>query len=394
MAYRKLQADRIFTGKYLLDNQVLITTESGRIIDLVASENAGEDVEILEGLLCPGFVNAHCHIELSHMKGTIPEHTGMVPFLMQVMFERQADEALKQTGIQNAIDEMYAEGIAAVGDICNTDDSAQLKAASQQMYFHNFIEASGFVPATAGVRFEQAIHTRNKFLHYFSPAQVSITPHAPYSVSAKLLEQVNQQAPPLLSIHNQESQAEEDFIRNRNGELLRLYEAIGVHLDFFAPANTSSLQYIFPLLSKEAQLLLVHNCFTTTADINYLKQQSPETLKKLYFCLCPNANLFIGNPLPLVSVLVQSGIPLCVGTDSLASNNRLSILAELQTLQLHFPFVQLDMLLQWATLNGANALQVENEFGSFEKGKKPGVLQLLHVGKNNSLRNAVVNRVL
>ncbi|MES2645590.1 MAG: amidohydrolase family protein [Bacteroidota bacterium] len=394
MAYRKLQAGRIFTGKYLLENNVLITTESGRVIDLVAQENAGDDIEVMEGILCPGFVNAHCHIELSHMKGIIPEHSGMVPFLMQVMFERQADEILKQTSIQNAINEMYAEGIVAVADICNTDDTAPGKAASQQMYFHNFIEASGFVPATAGVRFEQAIHTRNKFLHYFSPAQVSITPHAPYSVSSKLLEQVNQQAPALLTIHNQESQAEDDFIRNRNGELLRLYEAIGVHLDFFEPANTSSLQYFFPMLSKEAQLILVHNCFTTTADIAFLKQQAPGTLKKLYFCLCPNANLYIGNPLPLVSVLVQSGIPICVGTDSLASNNQLSILAELQTLQLHFPFIQLDMLLQWATINGANALQVENEFGSFDKGKKPGVLQLLNVGENNSLRNAVVNRVL
>jgi len=393
MAYRKLQADRIFSGRYLLEDHVLITTETGRIIELIEKANAGDDVENLDGILCPGFVNAHCHIELSHMKGTVPEQAGMVPFLMQVMLERQADEEVKQAAIQQAIDDMYAAGIVAVGDTCNTDDTAQIKSTSQQFYFHNFIEASGFVPATANVRFGQASHTSNKFLHYFPPAQVSITPHAPYSVSPKLLQQINDQPPPLISIHNQESQAEEDFIRNKTGDMLRLYEAIGVHIDFFEPKHASSLQYILPLLPEKTQLLLVHNCFTTTADIAFLKQQSPALLKQLHFCICANANLYIGNPLPLVSVLIQSGIPLCVGTDSLASNKQLSILAELQTLHQYFPFIQLDMLLQWATINGANALMIGDQYGSFEKGKKPGVLQLLNVRENNLLRDAVVNRI-
>ncbi len=393
MAYRKLQGERIFSGRYLLNDHVLITTETGRIIDLVETKNAGDDLEKLDGILCPGFVNAHCHIELSHMKGIVPEQSGMVPFLMRVMFERHADDALKQAAIQKAIDDMYAAGIVAVGDTCNTDDTAQIKSASLQLYCHNFIEASGFVPATANVRFGQALHTSNKFLTCFPSKQISITPHAPYSVSPKLLQQINDQSPVIISIHNQESQAEEDFIRNKTGEMLRLYEAIGVHIDFFEPKHSSSLQYILPLLPKEAQLLLVHNCFTTTADIAFLKQQSPALLKQLHFCICANANLYIGNPLPLVSVLIQSGIPLCVGTDSLASNSQLSVLAELQTLHQYFPFIQLDMLLQWATINGANALMIQDQYGSFEKGKKPGVLQLLNVPENNSLRNSVVKRI-
>ena len=394
MAYRKFQADRIFNGRYLLDDHVLITTESGRIIDLVANEDAGDDVEVMEGILCPGFVNAHCHIELSHMKGIIPEQAGMVPFLMRVMFERQTDDAVKQAAIRQAINEMYKAGIVAVGDTCNTDDTAQIKFASQQMYFHNFIEASGFVPTTANVRFEQALNIRNKFLYYFPAKQVSITPHAPFSVSAKLQHQINDQSPAIISIHNQESQAEDDFIRNKTGEMLKLYEAIGVHLDFFEPKHSSSLQYMLPMLSKDAQLILVHNCYTTSADIAFLKQQPPRQLKQLHFCICPNANLYIGNTLPVVSVLVQSGIPICIGTDSLASNNQLSVLAELQTLQHHFPFIELDMLLQWATINGANALMVNDQYGSFIEGKKPGVLQLNNIDENNSLRDATVKRIL
>ena len=207
------------------------------------------------------------------------------------------------------------------------------------------------------------------------------------------MQQVTALSPVILSIHNQESQAEDDFIRNKTGELLGLYEAIGVSLDIFEPNHTSSLQYLLPLLPKETQLILVHNCFTTTADIAFIKQQLPSVLPQLHFCICPNANLYIGNPLPLVSVLIQSGIPLCIGTDSLASNRQLSVLAELQTLQHHFPFIELDMLLQWATINGANALKINDQFGSFEKGKKPGVLQLDNI-HNDQLKNACIRRIL
>ena len=392
MAYRKLKADQIFTGTQMLDDHVLIITESGTVIDLVETTNAGDDVEMFDGLLCPGFVNAHCHTELSHMKGIIPEQTGMVPFLLQVMFERQAQDDNKQHAIQKAVDDMYRNGIVAIGDICNTADSIASKSSSHQFHFHNFIEASGFVPATAGMRFDQAMHTANKFATYFSRQQVSVTPHSAYSVSQKLFQQIADQSPAVISIHNQESQAEEDFIRNKTGELLKLFEAIGVHIDFFEPHGRSSLQYVLPMLPRNAQIILVHNCYTTKSDIDILVEQSSIDNTQYFFCLCPNANLYIGNPLPALSVLIESEIPVCIGTDSLASNNELNVLAELKTLQQHFPFIPLDMLLQWATVNGAKALQIENQFGSFKKGKRPGVLQLTNM-VDNGLSNAAVHRI-
>lgn len=391
MAFRKLTAPRLFTGKRFLEGNTLVTTETGRVIDLVQTEEAGEDIETFEGILCPGFVNAHCHTELSHMKGAIPRDTGMVSFLMKVMFDRQAEENEKQAAIRQAINQMYAGGIVATADICNTSDTVAAKAATQQLYFHNFIEASGFVPSTAATRFDQAVTTREKFLHYFPASQSSITAHAPYSVSQKLLQLITDQAPALLSIHNQESQAEEDFIRNKTGEMLRLYDAIGIDLRFFEPAGLGSLPYSLSLAPENTSLLLVHNCYTRLSDIEWLNQHG--FTGKVHFCICPNANLYIGNPLPSITILQESGYPICMGTDSLASNDQLSILAELQTLQLHFPFLETADLLKWATFNGAVALGLSGEFGSFLKGAKPGVLHI-KTTQPRSLRDASINRIL
>src|SRR6195952_642565 len=93
MGYRKFSADHIFTGQELLDTGlVLITDEKGVINEIVPFDNAGDDVETFKGIISPGFINCHCHLELSHMKGMIPEGKGMIPFLLTVMSTRNADE--------------------------------------------------------------------------------------------------------------------------------------------------------------------------------------------------------------------------------------------------------------------------------------------------------------
>jgi aminodeoxyfutalosine deaminase len=118
-------------------------------------------------------------------------------------------------------------------------------------------------------------------------------------------------------------------------------------------------------------LLLVHNTFTKKEDLEELKKI--HSAENTFLVLCPNSNLYIENQLPPVSLFREEELNICLGTDSLASNHELSVLSELITLQLYFPELKLFDLLQWATLNGAKALQVDDTFGSFEAGKKPGV---------------------
>src|SRR5690606_6759429 len=118
-------------------------------------------------------------------------------------------------------------------------------------------------------------------------------------------------------------------------------------------------------------LILVHNTRTQKSDLEALKKNRP--MKNTYFALCPNSNSYIENQLPPVSLFRNEKLTICLGTDSLASNHQLSILAEMMTLQINFPELKLDELLTWATLNGAKALQIDTNFGSFELGKNPGV---------------------
>lgn len=369
MSYRKFRAKHLFTGyNWLDDSHVLITTEEGEVVGTVSLAEAGEDIAFFEGILSPGFVNCHCHLELSHMKGLIPEHTGMADFLIKVIQQRNIDPEQIRQAIAGAETAMLNNGIVAVGDICNTADTIAQKKLGRLQY-HNFIEAIGFAEATAAQRFDAAHAVYEQFARlYRSPGESnSIVPHAPYSVSPKLFQLIaGFPANRLLCIHNQESEAETAFMQYGKGELLRLFEALHIDVSSYKPGAEHFLQYFLP----NQNMILVHNAVTKEEDMLAF-QKIPINL---VFCLCPNANLYIGNPFPDVALLRRHGAMITVGTDSLASNHRLSILDELRAIHEHASQIPLPELFQWATINGARALQMDDVLGSFEEGKRPGVI--------------------
>ena len=114
----------------------------------------------------------------------------------------------------------------------------------------------------------------------------------------------------------------------------------------------------------------------------------------LFFCLCPNANLYISGQLPDVDLLLRHGCTIVTGTDSLASNHRLSILEELKTLQYRFPHLSTATLLQWATRNGAEALQLDSVLGSFTPGRQPGVLLIENMEGEKFTERSEVRRLV
>lgn len=371
MAYRKFRGLKLFTGKsWAPEDSVLIMGENERVEAIVPAMEAGDDVQFFEGIISPGFVNAHCHLELSHMKGLIPPHSGMIPFLLGVMGSRQADPDRIAAAMEEAHQEMLTEGIVAVGDICNTTDSLPIKRNSQIRY-HSFVEVSGFVGATADIRYGQALAIREKLKEADG---ASITPHAPYSVSPELFKKITIAEPEaLLSMHNQESPDEDNFFLSGKSAMTELYAAIGVPIDFFNPPKTSSIKAVFPYLKHSRKTILVHNVTTSMDDLEFIEQEQEN---EIFFCVCPSANQYINQLLPPEHLLQTVPDKIVIGTDSLASNYRLSIIEELKILATHYPFLPMETLLGWATLNGARALDMETELGSFEKGKKPGVLVL------------------
>ena len=378
MSYKKFKADKIFDGYHFLeDDKVLITDEEGVIEDIVSTQEAGDDVQQFSGILSPGFINCHCHLELSHMRGLIPEQTGLVSFILNVVQQRHFPEEEILQAIEKAEDEMLANGIVAVGDICNNALTIPQKIKGR-VYYHNFIEASGFNPQIAEQRFQRAKSIYEKYQDVFfrndqhPPLGAGgIVPHAPYSVADELWKLIiNFPGNHLFTIHNQETAGENEWFLNKQGEFSYLYEKMNIDISFFKPSGKSSLQTYLPKFLNNQSLILVHNVNTSKDDIVFAKQNG----KQLYWCLCPNANQYITRQLPDIDLLIKHDCEIVLGTDSLASNHQLNILEEIKTIRQFFPQIEIEKMLKWATSNGAKALQMDSLLGSFEKGKRPGVV--------------------
>ncbi|MCG2614471.1 amidohydrolase family protein [Terrimonas sp. NA20] len=370
MAYKKFSADQLFDGEQMVaENQVLIMDNNGVVEAIVPATDAGEGVQHFSGVLSPGFINCHCHLELSHMKGAIAEKTGLINFVYDIIRLRHFSEDEIQDAIALADDEMTRNGIVAVGDICNNALTLQQKITSS-LYYQNFVEASGFTAVVAEERFQRALQIRQAFSSHSLPA--SIVPHAPYSVSEVLWEKIiHLDGNDLLTIHNQETIPENELFLERKGDFLSFYEKMKIDISGFIASGKTSVQTFLPRFLQEQQVILVHNVYTSAEDIRVSKTAG---MPQLYWCLCPNANLYITGQLPDISLLMRENCSLVFGTDSLASNHQLSVLQELKTVRTHFPEIPIESLFNWATLNGAKALRIQDRFGSFEKGKTPGVV--------------------
>ncbi len=387
--YQKIQATQIYTGTELLEDQlVLITQKDGTIEAMVGIEDAGDEVQNFEGILTPGFINAHCHLELSHMKGMIPAHTGLQEFVKQIVALRQVAPEAIQEAIVNAEAEMKANGIVAVGDISNTLDTLTQKAKHNLAYY-SFVELYDLDPSRAADKIEAGLEIQKQFQE--NCVRASLVPHAPYSVTNDLWNLLSAHfGIHTISLHNQETNDENDFFKTKTGSFLGMYERTKVNLDFFEATGLSALQSVLPVFKKAHHGILVHNSFTSVEDI----QAVHAAMDKAFWCLCPNANQYIEQTMPPVELLRSEKARLVIGTDSYASNWSLNILDELKTIQQYHPQIPLAEMLGWATINGAEALQMDKHLGSFEKGKQPGVVLITGVNAVNDLKNASSQRIL
>jgi cytosine/adenosine deaminase-related metal-dependent hydrolase len=347
----------------------------GVVEAIVPASEAGEDVQYQAGWLSPGFVNAHCHLELSHMKGLIPEGTGLVDFILSILQLRHFPEEEILQAISDAEAAMIQNGIVAVGDISNNATSF-IQKSKNNLSWHTFLEISGFSPQIAQMRFEQGLAAYQQFEPLQGDAfRLSTAAHAPYSVSNALWELM---APyyqgKTTSLHNQETHFEDEFLGQKKGDFTRLYDLLKVDTSFYHPTGKSSIQSVAHNFAEAKQVLLVHDTFTKEADLDFIAALAEQQQTQYHFCLCVNANLYINKALPPIELLRQKNCSLVLGTDSLASNHQLSILSEINTIQKNYPQIPLTEILQWGTLNGAKALGFDKRLGSFEKGKQPGMV--------------------
>jgi cytosine/adenosine deaminase-related metal-dependent hydrolase len=392
MAYKKFQSEQLFTGHQLLDSDhVLITDQAGKIEDIVPATDAGDDIQKLQGILSPGFINCHCHLELSHLKNVIPPGTGLIEFLCSVVTKREASPnsaeggvfedptKLKMQAIINAEIEMYDNGIVGVGDIGNTAATAEVKSKST-LYWQNFVEVLSFTDEKAEENikhYQLVLSTFNTIRNPKSEIRTSLVPHAPYSISPKTFQLINKLTKDqIISIHNQEHPAEDELYKTGGGDYLRLFKIFGVNESPFPVTGKSSIRSCLPYFNNGQTILLIHNTYMPEEDIIWANDYAKENKLKLVYCFCPNANLYIENKLPQIELFMKHNCDLVLGTDSYSSNWQLSIAKEIGAVKKNRPSTPLMTILQWATINGAKALQWDKELGSFEKGKRPGVTLL------------------
>lgn len=343
------------------------------------------NIEKYQGILCPGFVNAHCHLELSYLKGRIKPQTGLTGFIDQLLKERNQNNSsalLKQ--IADADKTMFDNGINAVGDIANETISFEIKKKSRIAY-HTFIELYDFLEE----RTDEVFNHGQRIQASFPQLRHSLTPHATYSVTQNLLNKIiatNNTCP--VTVHHNETQSEMELLENGTGELAIFFQRF-FKKDFRIKSGIAAIRTLLEKITDEQPLILVHNTYCTAETVNSINASG----KKIYWCFCPKANLYIENRLPDFSAF-QPLENCCLGTDSLASNDTLCILEEIKSILFYYPEIPTEELLKWATLNGARALMMEDQLGSFDKNKKPGILHIEKTEGDKITQGSRVKRLI
>ena len=363
-----VDADPVFQG-------VVVCEDDGTIVRIgTVDEFDRSELDYYPGCLVPGFVNTHCHMELSHMRGKVDTGTGLIPFIKNVVERRDAPSEVIEEAIRVAEADMMQHGIVAVGDISNTTDTFALKSQAR-MHYYTFVEMFDFLQDDLAAEHFDRYYAIFDQLAASDLSRKSCVPHSPYSVSAALFKRIaaqNRKSDVSISIHNQEMEHENALWYDKTGDLISFYESFGVSLADFEPSGTGSIMFALKHLNPEQRNLFVHNTLTTETEIEIAQNWSANT----YWVTCPNANLYIENRLPNYRAFLNQGSKVAIGTDSLTSNWQLSILEEMKTIAKYQSYISFDTLLEWATLNGAQALGFDDQLGSLTAGKTPGVVHL------------------
>lgn len=355
---RKLSAHYIFDGHEWHRNKVIIVNEQGIIThfeDAKLNNKESHGIEFYNGILCPGFVNAHVHLELSFLKGKFAAVDSLPEFIEHM---KQADRTFsvdKENTAQTHDQWMHQNGISVCGDISNTSLTSTIKKQSK-IYYHTFCELYSVDEDRANIVFNEGTNLSKQFY----PS--SITPHAPYSVSYMLLQNIIKSASDqnIFSIHFKESRHETELFNQFQQN--------------FPASENPSLEFI-NYLPKSNHCLFVHNTFITETEANHIMQH----FENPFFVLCPNSNLFIEKQLPPLFLIQRFNEKICIGTDSLASNHQLSILEEIKTLSFSYTDIPLQKWLQMATANGAKALKADHQFGKIKAGTAPGIVLIENI---------------
>ena len=354
----KLAADWVVTAAGTYRN-AWVSVRDGTIDWIGAAGDrgapAGEVVELGHGVLLPGLVNAHCHLELTHLAGRVDASRGFVPWVERLVDARpRFTDAEVDAGIARGIDEASATGTVAIGDVSNTLRSVRPLAASplRAVVFHELIgwdpAASPKILAEADQRLSEAGGSR--------PApnvEIRRAAHAPHSVSADLLRALGLRGGPA-AIHLAESSEESEFLATGEGEWSGFLGRRGLgHVAFAGARGRSAVRYLDGLGALRRGTVCAHCVHVDAEDCRLLAARGAAVV------LCPRSNQTLGVGRAPVEDLLAAGVLCALGTDSLASAPSLDLLQEAAELHRQWPAIPPARIIRMATIDGARALGLD-----------------------------------
>lgn len=320
----------------------------------------------------PGLVNAHTHLELSWLRGRVPPANRFTDWVKTlVAIRRGTEQAITPevvAPVRDAIGELRASGTVAVGDITNSLAAVEpmLDAGLRGVVFHEllgFQERDGAL--VESTREGRAAAARGG-------VRVSLAPHAPYSTSVELFkairQAVNQSDCPIMSVHLGESVEEVELLATGSGPWRGMLETIGVWRDDWEIPGCGPVQFLDRHGVIDSRTIVVHGVQFDGAALARLAEIGATLVT------CPRSNRWVGAGYPPVERFYQSGVPVAVGTDSLASVEDLNLFSELKTMRWLAPQVAARQLLASATMVGARALGLDGEIGTLTPGKAAEII--------------------
>ncbi|WP_321400981.1 amidohydrolase family protein [Maridesulfovibrio sp.] len=319
---------------------------------------SGDVQDLGEVTIVPGLINAHVHLELSHLKGRTVQRKGFTNWIKSLLSNPLYD--LDSEAVSEAVQQMRDNGTAFCVDI-STRNCAQVASIMDKlgMGFYACCEAIGTQQPKEGAKF----FPQKEFTY----GRAAGSGHSLYSTGSELLQAVkiaNDAAGLPYPIHLAENAEEDEIVAQGTGEFAEMLKGAGLLADC-GRKGLRPVEYADQLGLLDESTLAVHCVRVNEGDISTLAE------RKVNVCLCPRSNTYIGEGRAPWEMILKSGINTCLGTDSIASNHDLSMWNELEYL---LENINISMspaeALALVTGNSAKALKIDASYGSLEKGKR------------------------
>jgi len=340
-----------------------------QIVGIGSGRTPGEAQDLGDVALLPGLVNAHTHLELSWMAGLVPPAASMDQWIRALLTVRRegapgGEPAVIESMARSAV-AMRASGTVLVGDISNTLLSPAVLAQADLggVVFHELLGFNAADPA------DMVREARERIATVSSDVRTSIVAHAPYSVSPALFSEIARAAGESpLSVHLAESAEEIQFLRTGTGPIRSMLETLGVWTPAWSTPACGPVEYLTRVGYLRQGTLIVHGVHLTDDELERVRRAGAVLVT------CPRSNEWVGAGPPRLSHFYASGVPVAIGTDSLASAPSLNLFDEMAEMRRIAPEISAAAILDSATRQGAIALGFGAEFGTLAAGKRPAMI--------------------